>query len=529
MNNQSTKHYTPWLVYALALALLLAACGAPAASTVDTAAQPTAAPAEAATNNSAASSTTACVAGSRRFDHPSLAYGPVCIPEQPLRVAALEPATYDLLFATGRKPVAAIGYIEGVIATYYPALSFAANDVTNLGYPVNLELLVATKPDLIIAADYDVDAGMYETMSAIAPTVVYKGTASGQWKNDIEFVGAALGLQNEVAQLFADYAARLEMFRTTVGQPADISVSIVRVQPDNQIMLNLVNSFPSTVVADAGLGRPAAQNYDAAEAQQRYQLDVGAMISLEQAQLADADLIIVWGAQPTAEQLAAAEERWQALNANPVWASLAAVKADKVYRVGSHWVGWAFYAAHALIDDLFLHVAGVDPATVSPNPLLQARPTAATTAPAALQVLEETAEYRLIKYNLGESKVPLNPQRVVTLQDQNALLPLFQLGFTDVVGSVGALQDDGSPYYRRMQEYDTSAVVYVGEYGTPNLEQIAALQLDLIVGSQYEVTAENYDLLSAIAPAVPIEQFIRPIWAHFADFLLRRRAGQDQR
>jgi len=47
---------------------------------------------------------------------------------------------------------------------------------------------------------------------------------------------------------------------------------------------------------------------------------------------------------------------------------------------------------------------------------------------AALQVLEETSEYCLIKHSLGETQVPLQPQRVVALQDQNVLLPLFELG-----------------------------------------------------------------------------------------------------
>jgi iron complex transport system substrate-binding protein len=532
------------------LIALLAACGgqptaaptsAPAAPVATSAPATTSAPAS--TDAPAATSAPAptdapaatavagaagCDAGKRLFEHPTLAYGAVCIPENPTRVAALEPMSYDILFATGRKPVAATGYIEAVIATTYPALAYEANGITNLGYPVNLELLVAAKPDIIIAVDFDVDAATYEKMSAIAPTVVFKGTSSGHWKKDLELVADALGLQDEAAQLFTDYQARLQTFRETVGKPEDISVSIVRVQPDDQIMMNLVNSFPSNVVADAGLGRPESQSLSAAEAQQQYNSDVGAQISLEKAELADADIIIVWGAQASADQLAAAEERWQALNANPVWASLSAVQAGNVHRVGSHWVGWAFYAAHAVIDDLFRHVAEVDPASVAPNPLLR-QGAAQPADPAALQVLEETAEHRLIKHSLGETKVPLQPQRVVTLQDQNALLPLFELGFTDVVGSVGAVKDDGSTYYRRTQNYDTSKVVYVGEYGAPNFEQIAALKPDLIVGGQYEVTRENYDLLSRIAPTVVVEQFTRPTWAHYDDFaLLVNKTAESQ-
>jgi ABC-type Fe3+-hydroxamate transport system substrate-binding protein len=220
----------------------------------------------------------------------------------------------------------------------------------------------------------------------------------------------------------------------------------------------------------------------------------------------------------TADQILAfvdgddAQKRYTELTENSLWQRVPAVRDGKVFVVPSG----LYYRGDdgplgsvRVIEDILQKLA--DETLGAPIP---------TPDPAALQVLEETGEYRLIKHSLGETRVPLQPQRVVTLQDQNALLPLFELGFRDVVGSVGAVQPDGSTYFRRMQNYDTANVVYVGEYGTPNLEQIAALKPDLIVGSQYEVTAENYDLLSAIAPTVAVEQFTRPIWSHYDDFAL---------
>jgi iron complex transport system substrate-binding protein len=357
---------------------VLAACGgAPVAQQPTTAPAPTDAPAPAsapaATEPPAATTapqaSAACAAGQRLFDHPLLATEPVCVPAAAERIVSLEPSSHDLLMALGRPPVAAIGYLDGVLAASYPELSFAANGITDLGFPPNLELLVAAQPDLIISSDANAESVSYEQLSAIAPTVVFTGGPSGEWKSWLDGAAAALGLEAELAERFAAYEARLQAFRETVGDPAAIEVSVVRVQPDDQVMMNLVNSFPSVVVADAGLGRPESQRLDAAAAQERYGSEIGAMISLEQAQLADADLIFVWGAQPSAEQQAAAEERWQALNANPVWASLSAVQAGDVHRVGSHWVGWGLHAAHAVLDDLFRHVAGVDPASVAPNPL----------------------------------------------------------------------------------------------------------------------------------------------------------------
>lgn len=115
---------------------------------------------------------------------------------------------------------------------------------------------------------------------------------------------------------------------------------------------------------------------------------------------------------------------------------------------------------------------------------------------------------RPFEHSAGSACVPDRPQRVVTLQDQNALLPLWELGFRDVVGSVGAFDEDGEPFFRRMQAYDTSQITFVGDYGEPNVEAVAALEPDLIVGPP---GLESYEQLSALAPTVLIDTFDAPV------------------
>jgi len=104
---------------------------------------------------------------------------------------------------------------------------------------------------------------------------------------------------------------------------------------------------------------------------------------------------------------------------------------------------------------------------------------------------------RSVTHAAGTTEVPADPQRIVTTTDQNALLPLLELGVKPV-GSAGLLAPDGTTRFRRTEGFDTSGITFTGAYGEPNLEKVASLQPDLIVG--YEFDEDYYKDLSAIAP-----------------------------
>jgi iron complex transport system substrate-binding protein len=118
-------------------------------------------------------------------------------------------------------------------------------------------------------------------------------------------------------------------------------------------------------------------------------------------------------------------------------------------------------------------------------------------------------------HTAGETCVPENPQRIVTTQDQNALLPLLELGIKPV-GSAGLPLEDGNFIFRRVADFDTTGIEFVGSYGEPNLEAIALLQPDLIIGPPFQ--ADIYDSLSAIAPTVLIDVHDRPLDEALLDF-----------
>lgn len=137
----------------------------------------------------------------------------------------------------------------------------------------------------------------------------------------------------------------------------------------------------------------------------------------------------------------------------------------------------------------------------------------------------DSGETRTFRHFAGATEVPQNPQRIVALQDQNALLPLLELGVTPV-GSAGDPNESGpGGSFRRVADYDTSEVEYVGNYSEPNLELVASQEPDLIVGT--ESNESIYDRLSEISPTVLVQVFDRPLTGALDDFA--RLVGRQER
>jgi iron complex transport system substrate-binding protein len=118
---------------------------------------------------------------------------------------------------------------------------------------------------------------------------------------------------------------------------------------------------------------------------------------------------------------------------------------------------------------------------------------------------------RTVKHALGETKLEKKPERVVVL-DSGELDGVLALGITPV-GMATTAGQNGVPSYlaERAQGIKT-----VGGISELNLEAIAALKPDLILGSKLRAN-DLYDKLSAIAPTV---MSIRPGFPWKEDFLL---------
>ncbi|WP_217491765.1 ABC transporter substrate-binding protein [Tsukamurella pseudospumae] len=106
------------------------------------------------------------------------------------------------------------------------------------------------------------------------------------------------------------------------------------------------------------------------------------------------------------------------------------------------------------------------------------------------------ADTRVVRHAMGETTVPANPQRIVVI-DSPHTDALVALGIKPV-GAAVAAANEGFPGYLR-DKLDGTA--NVGLIASPDIEEIAKLKPDLIIGSKVR-HAKLYQQLSAIAPTV---------------------------
>lgn len=112
------------------------------------------------------------------------------------------------------------------------------------------------------------------------------------------------------------------------------------------------------------------------------------------------------------------------------------------------------------------------------------------------------AEIRTVEHAAGSTEIIGTPERVVVL-DTGELDAVLALGVTPV-GAVRTGVSDELPAYIEDAGVDPAAIENVGTIAEPALEQIAALEPDLILSNAVR-HSEIYDRLAAIAPTVLAE------------------------
>lgn len=266
------------------------------------------------------------------------AMGETEIPARPERVVVLDTGELDSAVALGVIPVGAVRapVEDGLLDYLAPTVEGSTELVGTIDEP-NLEQITALDPDLILSSKLRHEE-LYDELSAIAPTV-FTETVGVVWKENFTKHAEALGLEDRAAELLADYEERAAQLGSTLAaELGDLpTVSVVRFLP-GETRLYQKATFIGTVLEDVGLPRPESQDVD----------DFALVISEEQIDLADADVIFVTWYGPVADTTQ------PAFTSNPLWERLSAVQAGDVHEVPDDtWMlGIGVGAAGVVLGDL---------------------------------------------------------------------------------------------------------------------------------------------------------------------------------
>ena len=193
--------------------------------------------------------------------------GETTINAAPTKVVIISTGQADAMLSLGMCPIGSTtaSGAEGPVPKYlkdaYPDQASAIEAITKVGSRTepDIEAIGALKPDLILTniAGKD-DAGtLYKNLTAIAPTVVMRGT--GQfWKTDFLLLADALG-KREAAQSLLD-TLKKEAAEAGSALSSAGTVSLLRKNSDKLRIFGPI-SFAGSVVADMGLQRPDTQQF----------------------------------------------------------------------------------------------------------------------------------------------------------------------------------------------------------------------------------------------------------------------------
>lgn len=303
----------------------------------------------------------ACEEGFLLFEHELLATDPVCIPENPERVAFI-----DYLIAYGVAldiPSVTRSFYFDVFLNDFPAAvdADAIAAMTDIGktWEMNPESLLEAAPDLVVTSIYWEDAIAYA--QTIAPTVVLDLDRAESWRQIFDAITQIFGAEEKQEAFLEDIDERMTIFRELLeSQGVEPTFTVTNIDTPDQLWTFTSMNFGVELAQQAGLTLadtiPTPEEALVA-ADSLYAIG----ISLEELPLIDADHVFLYTNYGVNSQ--------EGLFANPVWQSFEAMNPTRIHFLrGEYWVNDNPIAAHRVLDDLFWNVVGVDPEEAAPNP-----------------------------------------------------------------------------------------------------------------------------------------------------------------
>jgi ABC-type Fe3+-hydroxamate transport system substrate-binding protein len=393
----------------------------------------------------------------------------------PKRVVTLYSVFTGDVRALGVQPVGSVDreWINGWLTPIGLPLS---DNVTELGRAAepNLETILELQPDLIIGlggawGDHD---EMYEELNDIAPTIILDDQVSNSselneldvGKSNFMTIADALNrhdagvayIQN-VESKYDEAAARIQQagmngtkFVMVYGwMPNDVPGAYVFTQ----------NSFVSKVLNNIGLVNEIPDPTDTND--KWYQTGMEGLTTVDKP---DTHFFVTYDAGMFESN---------PLVASPLWDDLNVVKEGRAHDIGPTRV----FGQVIFIEDILDRV---------------------------VNALTEDNQVRVIKHAMGETEITGIPTRIVSLSWQSGA-DLLTLGVQPVgLGNAGTFNET----VNLEQVTLPSGVADVGAPWEPNLEAIAQLEPDLIIGSMHD-NELLYNDLSEIAPTVLSNVFVQ--------------------
>jgi ABC-type Fe3+-citrate transport system substrate-binding protein len=141
------------------------------------------------------------------------------VPDHPQRIVVLEYSFVDTLAAVGVKPVgiADDDKRDSVVPAYTDVIGTDWTSVGTRKTP-SLEVIASLSPDLIIA-DTSRHSAIYESLSEIAPTIVFD-SLTGTYETALEAaktIAHAVGKDAEMDTRLAEHTRKMEAFKAEIG------------------------------------------------------------------------------------------------------------------------------------------------------------------------------------------------------------------------------------------------------------------------------------------------------------------------
>lgn len=318
--------------------------------------------------------TAACDDGFRLFEHALLVGEPVCIPEEPQRLAHIPAASF--FYPLDFKPVAA-SYLERDARYLPPSIAdWVLTDIAEVDYgSPNLEQLAAFDLDLIMHDSSRVE-DIAEQLNDIAPTLLFDADYGSPdlLRDRLFFNAEVLGREAAATEQLDIYDQRVAELRIalqeSLGDISAIDVSMLRARDAQTFDLYPRNRPQAAILDTLGFGRPAAIDYDRTGIAEQYGSDNFIRISKEQLELADGDVLIIILSPSGGEGGAPAESALaQRIQTDPLWNVLNVFEQDSVHFVSDAWlIADNLIVAHAILDGL-ADIFDVEISTPNPFPI----------------------------------------------------------------------------------------------------------------------------------------------------------------